>query len=225
MDIEQHRKNASLVSKGTSSNEIVNAIIDQISKISSPLTNILDIGCGTGDLLLKVKAKFPSLKLNGADYTDFSNLAKYEINFKQVDCNNDFSSQFETYDLITCSEVIEHLENGRHFLRQLMAMLKTNGTLILTTPNTESFTSILSFIIKGYHSAFGPKEYPAHINSFNEYEIRNMVREIRELNFKEIQYIPNGRIPGTSLKWHSFTPFRSKRLSDNFLVVITKNPQ
>lgn len=223
MDIQLQRKNASLVSKGTSSNEIVNAIISQIEQISTPFTNILDIGCGTGDLLLKVKAKFPKLELHGADYTDFSGLSNFDINFRQVDCNNDFSSNFQTYDVITCSEVIEHLENGRHFLRQLSKLLNPNGTLILTTPNTESLTSILSFIFKGYHSAFGPKEYPAHINSFSEYEMKNMIREISEIDFFEIHYIPNGRVPGTPLKWHSFTPIRSKRFSDNFLVVVKKS--
>lgn len=227
MDIQSHRKNASLESKGTSSSEIVSAILKEVSDDKFHFHKMLDIGCGTGNLLSQVKKIKTDIVLYGADYTDFSNLASKGIIFKQVDCNENFSELFDTFDLITTSEVIEHLENGRHFLRQLEKMLTPKGRIIITTPNPESLTSIISFIVKGYHSAFGPKEYPAHINSYTFYELSNIIKETQSLKISNIEYIQNGRIPGTSLKWIQIFPFlklfKSKRFSDNFLITISKN--
>ncbi len=54
----------------------------------------------------------------------------------QVDANLALPFAEESFDLIWCSEVIEHLHDPRHVMSELRRVTKEGGTLILTTPNS-----------------------------------------------------------------------------------------
>jgi SAM-dependent methyltransferase len=49
----------------------------------------------------------------------------------------------ETYDLVVCSEVLEHIENWQAITQNIRRVLKRGGTLILTVPNDPAQFSIL----------------------------------------------------------------------------------
>lgn len=117
----EFRKNASLESCGSSADQILEAFITRIKKVLSPESSLIDIGCGQGQLLSRVKELQPQSELTGVDYTDFKN---YPFPFIQHDCNLDFSEKFSRYDIVAASEVIEHIENPRHFLRELTKILR-----------------------------------------------------------------------------------------------------
>ena len=141
----------------------------------------------------------------------------------KVDLNNKLEVT-EKFDLITCTEVIEHLENPRLFLREIEKITAHGGKIIMTTPNPYSFLSLLSYTIKGYHSSFGPKDYPAHISPLSPYQLTNMISEIHGLSIEKLSYIPNGRIPGTGIRYTKLLPFLTgKRFSDNYCCVIRKS--
>lgn len=225
--LKQQRMNASLHSKGESSNHIHLGIIKMLEmlpslKVESKLS-IADIGCGTGILLHRMHQKFPQAELTGMDLTYFIEEKKSWLHFEKCDLNTQFGSKDMQFDLVTSSEVIEHLENPRHFLRECLQLLKPEGYLVLSTPNIESYTSVLSFIFRGYHSAFGPKNYPAHITALSLYDLSNMVNETETAKLVNHYYIPNGRVPKMRVLWKSILPFaQGKRFSDNFVVVIQK---
>jgi 2-polyprenyl-3-methyl-5-hydroxy-6-metoxy-1,4-benzoquinol methylase len=54
------------------------------------------------------------------------------IRFDQADI---LSYEHEPVDGIVAAEILEHVQDGRAFLRQMNRMLKPNGVLIITTPN------------------------------------------------------------------------------------------
>jgi 2-polyprenyl-3-methyl-5-hydroxy-6-metoxy-1,4-benzoquinol methylase len=219
-EIDSFRQQASLESAGSSSDAILDNFIKEISKNITDQVSLIDIGCGQGTLLQKVNQICPNASLNGADFTNFKNSP---FNFIQHDCNQNFTDSFSSYDIVVASEVIEHLENPRHFLRELSRITKTGGHILLSTPNPESLTSLISFALRGYHSAFGGKSYPAHITAVAPYDLKNMVNEISDLELTEIKFIQNGRMPGLSLHWRQIFPFlKGKRFSDNYMAVISK---
>ena len=224
MNVEKFRKSASLKSKGTSAQEIHHAILQYIKSLP-PKDNfsLLDIGCGQATFLQQIKQHFPSSNLTGCDLTPFVDLSAIPAQFISHDLNSPFPSTFDQYDIVTAIEVIEHLENSRHFVRQITKLLRPNGRMILSTPNLDSILNILTFALKGHHNAFGPRDYPAHINPVSRNQLLQIVGEIEELQLTNVIDLNNGRIPGTDFKWRRFFPFlKGKRFSDNYTVIATK---
>lgn len=68
--------------------------------------------------------------------------------FIEKDLNEDFKN-LGVFDLVAAIELIEHLENPAHFMRNVAACLSPQGTLIITTPNIESGPSRASFFATG----------------------------------------------------------------------------
>lgn len=224
MNQQDSKKEASLLSLGSSSDEIVSSVAQLAighNQIANP--RIFDIGCGQGHLLSLLQQKFPAATLMGCDYSDFSPGQQRPYQFFTHDCNRDFPENLGQFDVVVCSEVIEHLENGRHFWRQIARILKPGGVVIVSTPNIESITSILSFALRGYHSAFGGKAYPAHITAVSSMDMHHMIAEAG-LQLKELRYIPNGRMPGLNIKWRSLLGKCAHRwFADNYVVVASNN--
>jgi len=99
--------------------------------------NVLDIGCGWGNFL-------EVLKKNNISYlgVDSSKEAIKICTKKGLNCQIASISHLiengQKYSAITCFQVLEHLKNPLDFLTSIKNLLKTNGVLILTTPNNDS---------------------------------------------------------------------------------------
>jgi ubiquinone/menaquinone biosynthesis C-methylase UbiE len=93
--------------------------------------NVLEIGCGTGKntMWLLTKAK----NVVGADFSnEMLAQAKSKINaanveFVQTDVREKWNFANDTFDLITCSLILEHIENIDFVFSQASTKLKTDG--------------------------------------------------------------------------------------------------
>lgn len=100
---------------------------------------ILDLGCGYG-WMSKFLTNFG--KYTGVDFSknaiEFAN-KEFGIHGKFILADETSISlglpEEKKFDIIVCSEVIEHVVDQNSFIEQISMFLKPNGYLILTTPN------------------------------------------------------------------------------------------
>jgi SAM-dependent methyltransferase len=131
-------------------------------RLGKPALQILDYGCGTGDHLTAPLAREGHIVV-GVDLHQPSIAvarARHQLpnlTFQRADLEA-LARERRLFDLIVCSEVLEHIENPGSFLRALASILQPKGTLILTTPNgfgSYEWLSSLERLLRrsGVHSA------------------------------------------------------------------------
>ncbi|HYF37371.1 MAG TPA: class I SAM-dependent methyltransferase [Prosthecobacter sp.] len=115
----------------------------------------LDIGAGRGTLIGRIQQ---NLKVESAacDYTselmqlpgqkvDIANLNEQPLPYPDA-----------SFDIVTATEVIEHLEHFRRVVREIHRVLRPGGICILSTPNILNLNSRLRFLGFGFWNLFGP---------------------------------------------------------------------
>jgi len=125
--------------------------------------DLLDAGCGEGHLLQKLYQSYPGHHYHGLDITEVALVKAGErcpfANFKQADLTRTgFPDEF--FDVIVCTEVIEHIYEYATVLKELKRILKKGGHLILTFPNEPVWTLCRFFLGRR------PVKVPDHVNSF-----------------------------------------------------------
>ncbi len=101
--------------------------------------SILDIGCGSGLFLEKIKHKFKSV--NGIETNPYGLKALQE---KGIQGFNESIEEHalnheEQYDCVTTLQVLEHVYDVKTFLAASVKVLKPGGILAIAVPNDDSF--------------------------------------------------------------------------------------
>jgi 2-polyprenyl-3-methyl-5-hydroxy-6-metoxy-1,4-benzoquinol methylase len=123
---------------------------------------VLDIGCGTGAWISRLRANGFS-RLHGID-RDISQFGLRDVTIWQADLDTaDWGTKDLLFDLITMIEVLEHLENPGAVLRKLSRMLVNDGYLLITTPNLHSVAARAKFLVTGKLRHFDESGDPTHI--------------------------------------------------------------
>jgi len=202
------------------------AIHDRVSEIIGSRRAgelIIDVGCGAGELWRVLNGRFSRyLGIDAIRYDDFP----AEASIKLADFDHEpLPLPDELADVIVSAETIEHLENPRRFMRELTRVCKTDGLIVVTTPNQLSLLSKMTLILKNEFNAFQerPGLYPAHRTALLE---NDLIRIAKECNLSDIriQYSCCGRLP--LLPWSypaSITRLLPRAFSDNLLLIATKS--
>jgi 2-polyprenyl-3-methyl-5-hydroxy-6-metoxy-1,4-benzoquinol methylase len=220
-DVEERAR----LSAGGSAAAIHDAVLAALVERAVHARTLLDVGCGTGSLRARIQSRCD--RYIGADAIRHDG---FPMDAEFVRANLDAGSVALPdggCDVIACVEMIEHVENPRALMRELVRLAAPGGWLIVTTPNQLSVLSKLGLLMKNefVHFQERPGLYPAHISALLEIDL---VRICRENQLREVQvgYSGQGRIPFTGRSWPA--PFQARRgargraFSDNVMVVARK---
>lgn len=106
---------------------------EMLSKLpKSEIETIADIGCGEGTNLFFLSKIFPKAKLHGFDFSKTaleSAKEKLHANFSAIDIQREMPNG--KFDLVFCSDVVEHLENDLAALKNIKG--STNKYALIAT--------------------------------------------------------------------------------------------
>jgi len=134
--------------------EKIEAIIAYLLNLGE-IENLLDIGCGAYGLTRVINETCHIKNYYGCDIIDDfdGQLNKMGIIFARCDLDNNFPFWDVSFDVILCSEVIEHLFAPDNIFEIAQETLKDDGCLLVTTPNLAVWFNRILFLF-GYQPAF-----------------------------------------------------------------------
>ncbi|MBC8030769.1 MAG: class I SAM-dependent methyltransferase [Pyrinomonadaceae bacterium] len=208
-------------SHGTSDTAIYEMVVKALDARGVAGGTLVDVGCGAGQLQPFMEPRFARyIGVDVVRYEDFP----AESEFTQVDLDTGrVALPDASADVVAAVETIEHLENPRAFMRELVRLVRPGGWVVVTTPNQLSLLSLFTLTVKKRFSAFQDVHYPAHLTALLEVDLKRIARECGLVDFAVV-YSCAGRIVLTSWHYPKFIARMLPRaLSDNVLLIGRKN--
>jgi SAM-dependent methyltransferase len=216
MDVEERARR----SAGSSTSAVYAMLATAIAERGLADGTLVDVGCGGAALADELPRSFHYVGVDVVRHPGFP--AGREL----VVCNLDSGRiplEDGHADVVVSAETIEHVENPRALMRELVRLARPGGWVFVTTPNQLSVASLLCLLARGEFQYFqkAPGMYPAHITALLEVDLRRIADECSLVDV-DVIYSASGRVPFTPRSWpRSFAArrgFRGRAFSDNVLV-------
>jgi 2-polyprenyl-3-methyl-5-hydroxy-6-metoxy-1,4-benzoquinol methylase len=207
---------------------------------SVPHREILDVGCGTGELLVWLRSELGAgVTYVGADLSE-ATVAENEkrhpfAEFQALDIER--SALGKTFEAVICTEVVEHLDDRPGALKNLAAMVSPGGHLILTCPTGKVHATEKHF---GHISHPSPRELRAHLEAaglevvslkrwgFPLYTALKYATNVNSdwalKNFANTEYSPSAKMVSKALYYANFINLPTSPLGCQ-LFVLARRPR
>ncbi|MCS5490980.1 class I SAM-dependent methyltransferase [Algoriphagus limi] len=131
--------------------------------------SILDIGCGTGELLKHFQEK--SWNVTGVEPNkNARQLAKKKLESKVYKSLKKVAED-RSFDIISLFHVLEHVHDLRKSLKKILTILKSDGYIILALPNHQSKDA------KKYKNYWAGWDVPRHLYHFDPESVKNLAEK------------------------------------------------
>ena len=130
--------------------------------------NVLEVGCGNGNFLEKLKAKGVS-QAKGLDFSDDALRAVQQkgLQGKKESLQSHATTHAAQYDVVCFFQVLEHIDNIAEFMNAAASVLKPNGKMIVGVPNSNPYL----YRYDRLHTLNLP---PHHMGLWNSDALRNL---------------------------------------------------
>lgn len=135
-----------------------------------PTGKLLDVGCGGGRLLNRMKKR--GWQVEGTDFDEQAAqrvASRYGIKTHVGDLPQ-CGLPDDNFDAIVMSQAIEHLYDPKATLRECLRILKPGGLLVMTTPNAHSIGAT------EFGASWRGWEAPRHLHLFTVESLRNLAQ-------------------------------------------------
>ena len=123
-------------------NKIIVTLTKQITENLPDAYRVLEVGCGTGNVLRALEQACPRGTVMGMDlFAEGLRFARTRTSCPLVQGNLQQPGFGVQFDLIGAFDVVEHLSDDTRVFRSIHSMLKPNGVLLLTVPAHQSLWS------------------------------------------------------------------------------------
>jgi len=127
-----------------SNNEILTSFIEPVRE-----AKILDLGCDTGELIIKRVKKIKKTEIWGIDIRRKAILASKKLGIKAIEGDIEKGLPFKDnfFDIVSANQIIEHLIDVDKFVKEINRVLKPKGYIVLSTENLSSWHNLLSLLL------------------------------------------------------------------------------
>lgn len=111
---------------------------------------ILEVGCGDGSFtqdLAQYSSNVTAIDISAAQIEENARRLP-KIAFRQHDVAERFPFEDGSFDVIWCSEVLEHLFDPHFALREMHRVMRPGGRLLVTVPYHGTFKNVLIALFK-----------------------------------------------------------------------------
>lgn len=129
---------------------------DLLQTFIPPTAKILDVGCGYGRKI-GLWAKHQDYDYLGVDISDNAvrEAQSHGLNVQTIDDATSLPFADDSFDAVTCSEVLEHLFQPEIATAEMFRVLKPGGVLIVTVPNVVHWARRIEFALMGRWNPIG----------------------------------------------------------------------
>ncbi len=177
----------------------VQAILDFLQAV--PVSQVLEVGCGAGNVLQQVPAKH----LYGLDLSTFllrksqHRLRDYQAKLVQTNAER-LPFMVGKFDKLICTEVLEHVTQPQEVLKEMARVATADATLVISIPNETWINRVKKVIqtfglsrwlLKGNNEAYHSPDQMTdewHLHSFDLPFLKHVLPDI--LQIQRVKAIP-----------------------------------
>lgn len=138
---------------------------------------VLDVGCASGWFLSKVKKSYPKSECHGVDIYDKAisyGQKKYNSLTLSVSDAHKLPYKAKSFDLIICTEVLEHVTEPEAVLLEIKRVLKKDGRAVIELDSGSMLFSTVWFL---WQLSKGGVWKHAHLHSFTIKKLEKLLKK------------------------------------------------
>jgi len=172
----------------------INLFLDILNSLNDrgmlKYTKALDVGCHSG-IYSKIMSDYGFKNVQGLDIskraiikaTEAFGMSSDSKSIKFMQTNAESITSDDKYDLILCTEVIEHTKNPVKVIKNIKALLSDDGIGVVSLPNAFSLPYSLTYIIRTLKGEKMSQEEHDHL----KYPFWKSIKIFKEIGFKIIE--------------------------------------